>query len=135
MPLSWGVHWRTPCVITATTLGGILSACGHHLFYNSLDQKAVPEGNYAFAGRTFSRQQSNLFVGTALAYFVKTFLCFAISAAYVQVFWRHFKASKQSPSLEELDWASSGLDNALRLFEITLGFKHPQFVLLAAVFW
>ncbi|KAF4626926.1 hypothetical protein G7Y89_g11231 [Cudoniella acicularis] len=116
-------------------LGGFLLSLGHHLFYASLDRKSVPTGSYPFAGKTLPKQQFNIFVGTALAFFVRTFLAVAVSTAYVQIFWRSTKNAKQSPTLAELDWAKAGLANVFNLFNLKRASKYPLLVLLAVIFW
>jgi hypothetical protein len=118
-----------------TCLGGCLVAVGHHLFYSSLDQTSVPTGRYAIAGRSLSKQQFNLFLGTSFAFLVKVLLCFAISVAYFQIFWKGMRCRKTPPTLSELDWGSSGLENILHLGNLKLAYRHPALVFLALVFW
>ena len=116
-------------------LGGLLLALGHHLFYESLDGKTVPTGSYTIAGRELPKQQFNTSMGTAFALLVRISLAVAVSTAYVQIFWRSIKNTKQSPTLAELDSANAGLDNVFSLFNIKLGRKYPMLLLLAFIFW
>lgn len=116
-------------------LAGFLLALGHHFFYVSLDRNSVPTGSYPFAGKMLPKQQFNTSVGIALAFFVRTFLAFAVSTAYVQIFWRSTMNAKQYPTLAELDWANAGLANIFGLFNLRLGWKYPFLVLLAVIFW
>jgi hypothetical protein len=82
-----------------------------------------------------SKQQFNTSVGTALALLVRTFLALAVSAAYVQIFWRSAKKASKEPTLRELDYAAAGLENVFSLFNLRVAWKYPLLVLLAIVFW
>lgn len=79
---------------------GIAFALGHHFFYDRLDVKELPAGNYTMGqyNSGISRQQSNTAIGTAFAFAVKTCLVLAVSTAYVHhLVWRlaiHFKLAK-----------------------------------------
>ena len=130
-----GGHWRIPVLAISTFIGGCSLALGHHLFYSSLHKEPVPNGNIEFAGRTLSKQQFNILVGTSFAFLVKVFLCFAVSVAYVQAFWKDLKSNKSAPSLRDLDWASSGLENIFWLFHFRQARRHLTLVILALVFW
>lgn len=116
-------------------LGGSLLALGHHLFYANLDHKAVQTGSYHFAGKKLSKQQVNTAVGTAFAFLVKVFLGFAVSAAYIQIFWRSTKNAKEYPTLTDLDWAKAALANIFSLFNLKIWWRYPLLLLLAAIFW
>ena len=121
--------------MTTALAAGSLLALGHHLFYAHLDHHEAPSGSYAFAGRTFPEQQFNLAVGTAFAFFVRTFLGIAISCAYVQLFWQSASHSKRAATLAELDWGSAGLDDVFGLFKVKYGWRYPMLVMLAVVYW
>lgn len=129
------VHWLAPTTIILALLFGISLALGHHIFYARLDQKSVPIGFYAFAGKQLPEQQFNTSVGIALAFLVKTFLSIALSTIYVQFFWRSIKDTKQRPTITELDWAYSGVQNILNLFNLKIGWKYPILVFIAIIFW
>ena len=116
-------------------LTGCGCVVGHHIFYAALNGAAVPAGQYSIAGRSFSTQQLNFFVGTALAFLVKVFLCFAISIAYIQVFWRTLRSRELAPKLLELDWAYSALDNVLNIFDLRTARGYPFLLFLTILFW
>ena len=129
------VHWLAPTTIILALLAGISLALGHHIFYAKLDRKSVPIGFYAFAGKQLPEQQFNTSVGIALAFLVKTFLSIALSAIYVQLFWRSIKSAKQRPTITELDWAYSGIENIVNLFHLMIGWNYPFLVFIALIFW
>ena len=129
------VHWLAPTTIILALLIGVLLALGHHIFYARLDRKSVPTGSYTFAEKHLPRQQFNTFVGVALAYLVKTFLSLALSTIYIQFFWRSIKDTKQRPTITELDWAYSGIENILNLFNLKIAWKYPLLASIALIFW
>jgi hypothetical protein len=131
------VHWLVPTTMVGSCLAGLLLALGHHLFYSSLNSQVVPTASYHLIGHSLSIQQVNTSIGTAFAFLVRTFLALAISAAYVQVFWRSLRntGGKRPSTLNELDWAHAGLSNIFGLFNFRFGSKYPLLVCLAAVFW
>ena len=116
-------------------LAGFLFALGHHVFYVSLEHKAVPSRSYSFAGTNSTKQQINTSVGIAFAVLVKIFSATAVSIAYVQVLWRSAAKTKHNPTLAELDWANANLANVFIMLNVKLGWKHPSLVLLTLFFW
>jgi hypothetical protein len=129
------VHWLAPTTMLGSLILGLGFAIGHHGFYNSLQGNPIPTNSYRLIGQDFSKQQINIFVGNAFAFAAKIFFTLSITSAYIQLFWRYMKSVKQSPTLTELDWASSGLDNVLSLLNVKLGRRYPFLVLLAISFW
>ena len=55
-----GIHWLAPTTMILALLGGSLLALSHHLFYASLDRKAVQTGSYHFARTNLAKQQFNM---------------------------------------------------------------------------
>ena len=129
------VHWLAPTTIILALVVGCLLVLGHHLFYLSLDGEPVSTESYHIAGRTMSKQQFKTSVGIAFALLVRTSLSIAVSTAYVQYFWRSIRNARPSPKLAELDWASSGVNNVLRIFNVKYWWKYSALVALAMVFW
>ena len=129
------VHWLAPTTIILALLMGILLALGHDIFYAELHGKAVPVGYYPLVGKQLPEQQFNTSVGIALAFLVKMFLSIALSTIYVQFFWRSIKDTKKRPTITELDWAYSGIENVLNLFNLKVGWKYPFLVSIALIFW
>jgi hypothetical protein len=129
------IHWLAPTSMVLAWAVGALLAAGHHLFYADLDQTPVSTAAYHFAGKKLPKQQFNTAVGTAFAFLVRTFLGVAVSTAYIQIFWRSIKKVKQYPTLEEVDWVHSALENVFSLFNVKLWCKYPLCLLLALIFW
>ena len=129
------VHWLAPTTIILALVVSFLLALGHHFFYLRLDGEPVSTESYHIAGKTMPKQQFKTSVGIAFALLVRTFLSIAVSTAYVQLFWRSIRNARPSPKLAELDWASSGVNNVLRIFNVKYWWKYPALVALATVFW
>ncbi|KAL9632579.1 MAG: hypothetical protein Q9204_003730 [Flavoplaca sp. TL-2023a] len=129
------VHWLAPTTIVLALVTGFILTLGHHFFYYSLDGEPVSTESYRFVGKTIPKQQFNTSVGILFALLVRTLLSIAVSTAYVQLFWRGLRTAKQPPRLAELDWASSGVNNVLRLFNFKYWRKFSGLVALAMVFW
>ena len=129
------VHWLAPTTIILALVVGFFFALGHHFFYVGLDGGPVSTESYHLAGKTLPKQQFNTSVGILFALLVRTFLSIAVSTAYVQLFWRYIRTAKQSPRLAELDWASSSVNNVLRIFNFKFWSKYSALVALAMVFW
>ena len=73
-------------------------------------------------------------MGTAFALLVRVTLAATMSIAYIQIFWRSIKNTKQCPMLAELYLAKAGLDNMFSLFNMKFGHKYPILLLLAIIF-
>lgn len=129
------VFWLAPTTIILALIVGCLLALGHHLFYLSLDGEPVSTEPYRIAGRKLPEQQFKTSVGIAFALLVRTCLSIAVSTAYVQLFWRSIRQARISPKLAELDWASSGVNNVLSIFNVKYWWKYSALVALAMVFW
>ena len=129
-----GVHWQSPTIMLTSLLGGFSLILGHHLFYASLDCKAVSTESYSIAGRNLSQQQLNISLGTAFALLVKICLAVAVSTAYVQLFWRSTRTS-EPPTLVELDLANESLDNIFSFCNPKFWLRYPSLVVLGLIFW
>ncbi|KAI0428325.1 hypothetical protein F5Y09DRAFT_357831 [Xylaria sp. FL1042] len=104
------VLWRASASITSSLFAGILVSVGHHLYYASLEGTLV-EGERVIAGYHVSNQTFATAVGTAFAFIVRAFLVFAVSGAYVQVFWQAVTHARKVNTLEEIDAMFSILSN------------------------
>lgn len=118
---------------------GVLLAAGHHLFYESLHGTPAPTltASYRILGAKISRQETNTAVGTAFAFLVKASLAFAISIAFVQVFWRTARRpdTKNGPTLASLDLIYSALDNIFVFIYVSTWWKYPVLLLIALAAW
>ena len=99
-------------------------AIGHHFFYKSLQGQSTDQGSLS--------QNENIYIGTALAFFVKACLAAAVSAAYAQVLWRTLL--RQSLRVDHID-ALSMLATTPTAFDDVRLFQFPLLVLLAVVAW
>jgi len=118
-------------------LCGVLLALGHHLFYQSLDNKSASV-QYDVMRREFDGQQLNIAIGTAFAFLVKAAFVLAVSTTYYQIFWRHMQReviSDDLPTLKNTDSAFSGLDNIISLLTIPMWCRYPFLFTMAAVAW
>lgn len=117
---------------------GVLAAIGHHVFYNGLSGKPVPNDDYIeVLGWNVDQQQINFAVGTALAFIVKAFLVLAVSASYIQSLWTAAKATRSGGPLtvSNLDAAFSILGNLLSFARLSFWFGNPLLLLLATTAW
>lgn len=129
------IHWLAPTSMLVSLTGGLLFAVGHHIFYAALDRSHVLPGSYHVIGTTISKQQFNISLGTTFAFFVRIFLCYAVSVSYIQIFWRNVRHAKKQSTIAEINWAASGLQNVFHLVEVRHGWKHLTLLLLAIIFW
>lgn len=133
------IHWFGPVSMLLGSFAGIAFSLGHHFFYNSLHGEEIPSGNYNVGERDsgISRQQTNVAVGTALAFAVKTCLVLAVSTAYAQLFWRSLnrQTSSKAFTLQNIDMAYSALRNAVLLLNYTGWRRFPLLFILALATW
>ncbi|ETS77828.1 hypothetical protein PFICI_09890 [Pestalotiopsis fici W106-1] len=125
--------FRTP---TAALLGGVAFAIGHHFFYQSLDGQAPSHDTsdrlYGLM-QNLSGQQTNIAVGTLLAFLVKALLGIAISRAQDQFSW---KAIKGRPTeLRLIDSLLSAQHSIVDVLNIRLWGRHPVAMIIAVVYW
>jgi hypothetical protein len=136
MPHRTKLHWWAPTVMGLSFFCGIALSLSHHLFNAGLSGTAVPTGSYhPLPHLEFTKQQVNIFVGTAFAFFVRIFLSMATTAAYAQYFWRSMTRTKPQPTLGQLDWAFAGLEDVFGMLDLKKGFNHPVLVGLMVIFW
>jgi hypothetical protein len=128
------IYWLAPVSMLAALLAGIAFAAGHHAFYNYLNDREVPSGDYSM---NVSKQQTNAALGTAFAFAVKTCLVLAVSTAYVQIFWKHLTARStgQPLTLKNVDKSYSALRNALLLVDIPGWRSFPLLFTMALTAW
>lgn len=133
------LHWFGPASMLSALFAGLASALGHHFFYNNLSGKDVPSGSYHVAGYDsgISKQQSNVALGTALAFAVKTCLVLAVSTAYVQLFWKALieQSPSKPPTLRSIDKGYSALRNAILLLNFSGWRRFPLLFTMALATW
>ncbi|KAI1267822.1 hypothetical protein F5Y18DRAFT_376617 [Xylariaceae sp. FL1019] len=132
--LSNSIHWLVPTSIISGLLGGVLLATGHHFYYHSLDG-ATAESYWLVAGYRIPDQQFTLAIGTAFAFVVRSFLLFAISAAYVQMFWHAVRRARQGSTLHDIDALFSIFQNLLAFGRTSVWQKHPLLLVIALLGW
>ena len=118
----WGIGRRSPSTLLLGLIIGSLFACGHHMYYRSLDGSLV---------HAASQQRWAIQIGTALAFLTKTALGATITIAFAQQLWSDLR--RQSMSVEALDYLLSITSDPLSFlnFEVLLGAK--VLVLLALI--
>lgn len=84
-----------------------------------------------------SQQQANIAIGTAFAFLAKASLVFAISVAFVQLFWHAVSARRRefAPTVERVDALHSTLENAFEMFNFKSWWSHPLLMLVAGLTW
>ena len=70
-----GIHWKRPTVMFVLFIAAVVTAIGHHIFYDTLDGEAA------------THQEQNLRIGTALSLFSRIFLAASVSIALAQRSW------------------------------------------------
>lgn len=133
LPLYHGIHWLAPISMLGSLIAGILFAVGHHLFYQRLN--GTPASTISVLGSDISRQQTSIAIGTAFAFLVKACLVYAVTVAYVQVFWKEAKAPTASHTLSSLDDLSCAIDNLLVMCKIPMWLSYWLLLLIATVTW
>jgi|ERR1700722_1774290 hypothetical protein len=129
------IYWVTPATIMLAFSAGVLLALGHHLFYRHLAGSVAPPGEYHLPLGKVSKQQVNFAVGTAFAFLVKSMLALAVTASYMQVFWRTLKTAEKGARLADVDTAFSVMQDILRLFKASVWRRHPLLLPMAVIFW
>lgn len=132
-------HWFSPVCMLIALFAGLLFALGHHVFYDKLDGSEIPTGNYtmSFYDSGISKQQSNIAIGTALAFAVKTSFVLAVSTAYFQLFWRSLvgPSSRQPSPLHAIDKAHSALRDATVIINFRSWKRFPLLLTLGLITW
>ena len=116
-------------------MAGLLFMVGHHLFYRSVQNTPVSDGDVF--GFKISQQQANIAIGTAFAFLAKASLVVAVSIAFVQLFWHAViaRGNDTAPTLDRIDALHSVLDNAFEMFNIKTWISHPLLMLVAGLAW
>lgn len=117
--MAWSVQWRGLLLMLSTLAAGVLFATGHHLFYQSLNGQEAPSGSYMLGSWSYSKQETNIQIGTLLATLTKT--CFVIAAgiSYFHIFWQPAVYGR-SIKVQHLDAMYSVLDNFFYLFYVRI---------------
>jgi hypothetical protein len=113
---------------------GALLAVVHHLFYDGLHGKAVPSGRFS-PDIGLSRQQTNIAIGTALAFAFKMCVVIATSTACVQLFWTRVAVESCGLKLKSINTAYSVTGNFFKLFHLSAWRRFPLLFVLALVTW
>lgn len=127
------IHWRQPAIMVGALLGAVLFALGHHLFYQHLEGRQAPNAEVSSMSLHLAQQQFNTSVGTAFAFLVKAAPPAALSAAYVQVFWRSVSRKGAESKVADLDAIYSGSSSSLALLVVPVWVKYPLLFLLAII--
>lgn len=129
------IHWLAPSTAVGSLTAGLLFMVGHHLFYKSIHNTPVSNGDVF--GFEISQQQANIAIGTAFALLAKASLVVAVSVTTVQLFWHTILARGKNdvPTLERVDALHSVLDNAFEMFNVKSWISHPVLMLIAGLAW
>lgn len=115
-------------------ISGAFLAIAHHLFYDGLHDQAVPSGRFS-PDIGLSRQQTNIAIGTALAFAFKTCVVIATSTACVQLFWTRVAIEPCGLKLKSINTAYSVTGNFFKLFYLPEWRRFPLLFVLALVAW
>jgi hypothetical protein len=115
-------------------LAATVLSIAHHIFYQYLDDREVPTADF-FAH--FSQQEVNIAAGTAFAFLTQSCLAYALSVAFIQVFWRTVKHGGDSErfDLGHMDVAFSATGNLFSFFSISVWRFYPLLLIIAAIAW
>jgi len=113
---------------------GALLAIAHHLFYDGLHDTAVPSGRFS-PDIGLSRQQTNIAIGTALAFAFKMCVVIATSIACVQLFWTRVAIQPCGLKLKSINTAYSVTGNFFKLFYLSEWRRFRLLFILALVTW
>lgn len=131
------IYWAiksAPSALAFSASLGVVFAVGHHVFYNSLDDKAAPNTQYNVLGTySITRQQINLAAGNVLAFVTKYWLSRAVSIAFQQIAWR--KLRQNSYTIGTVDDILDILSNGLLCFSPALWKSFSDVMLMAVLYW
>lgn len=118
-------------------LFGIAFAVGHHFFYNSLNGKAVSDNESTVLGNGLSQQQMSLAGGSAFALLARASLVYAVTVAFVQLFWKDVTDARRTPvaTFSRLDNISHATNNLLVLLKVPLWPRYWFLLLVAMTTW
>lgn len=132
-----GVELLTPLTMSASFLTGLAAAIGHHCFYQGLAGTEAPDGTYAMADISMTKQEVNIATGNALASLVKAAMVLTVAIAYTQLFWTFAKSSSKGKGLKlsQLDATASARSNIVAFMKFPAIHKQPTLLLLALISW
>ncbi|KAI1420466.1 hypothetical protein F5Y12DRAFT_719531 [Xylaria sp. FL1777] len=128
------MDWFAPALMLSAWLGGIIVACGHHVYYSHLNGSPA-NTNISVLGFVYSTQQLSSALGTSFAFVARAFLVFSSSIAYTQVFWRAAEHPTKPNTLRDLDSMSSSLSNLFAFRRVSIWRKRPVLLFVALVSW
>ena len=131
------IHWVAPTIMLGGLIAGALFALGHHLYYFHLGGRPVSPSAYSLLGTRTTRQEFNVAVGTAFAFLVKTSLVFAISVAFLQIFWKAVRSrnNANAATFLQIDTLFGALNDVFALGDFKVWFKFPLLMAIAAIAW
>lgn len=132
--ISSKTHWWAPTCMLSALISGAFLAIAHHLFHDGLHGQAVPSGRFS-PEIGLSRQQTNIAIGTAFAFALKTCVVIATSTACVQLFWTRVAIEPCGLKLKSINTAYSVTGNFFKLFYLSEWRRFPLLFVLALVAW
>jgi hypothetical protein len=130
-----GTHWRAQTLMICAFVGRVLLSLGHDLFYSRFNGTTAPYGYYHLMRSQVSQQQTNVAIGTALAFLVKVSLVLASAVAFFQIFWKEVNNARKSITINRLDAMDSAIHDVLALVNPVLWLRVPALVSVAFVAW
>ncbi|KAI0553229.1 hypothetical protein F4679DRAFT_500682 [Xylaria curta] len=123
-----------PALMLGAWLGGVIVASCHHFYYWNLDGSPA-DIDQSILGFRYSSQQLSNVLGTSFAFVTRALLIFAISIAYMQVFWKAARHSVKLNALVDLDTMFSGLSSLFAFGKVSAWQKHPVLLSVALASW
>ena len=127
------IHWQAPATVVLALGAGALFALGHHLFYSSLQGKAVQNQDVDLLGTKVSSQQINITAGNVFAFLVNFSLGTALATAYVQLVFKNLMYRKAN--LATWDAAYGGLGNLFYLVKLWIWWQFPLMCCIVIIGW
>ncbi|KAF9458810.1 hypothetical protein BDZ94DRAFT_1269741 [Collybia nuda] len=125
---------RTYTLMIISFLCGTILAIGHHLFYEGLDGRHVPERDqFIIAGHHISSQQSAIFGGTALVFFAKFCFSFSLGHVFNQRLW--YTMHRKWIKVKGLDAMFKVPGDPLGFFSLEMLTKAKTVAGVAGVMW
>lgn len=120
----WTIHWRTPVMMVASFVVGIILAIGQHVLYSSLHHKVEDDEG---------KKVKFVLYGRALAYFSKVAFGMCCTLAYRQRIWTYFRA--KALTVLTIDQLFLGTEDPSLFFNWEAVSSAPRATFIALIIW
>lgn len=126
----WHISPRTPVLMLALFVSGVLISIGHHLFYSHLDRSIVQSPG---EGSPYVTQIWIIRYGTAFAFLAKALFASAVIVAYKQHIWINLQ--KRANPISTIDAMFAATYDILAFLNPGLLLRAKTSALMAFIIW